>query len=150
MKTQFVHPVRTIILILLGAAILTSACQKDQKAPERHAFVIGLKPEKMEEYKKLHAEAWPEILELIEQSHIRNYSIYLGEPEEGKFYLFAYFEYAGQDLEKDMEAMAEHEIMQQWWELTDACQIPCPTRREGEFWMKLEEVFYTDRSGRQI
>ena len=144
MIPKFVHPVKTIILILFGAVILISGCQKDQPVPERYGFVIGLKPEKIAEYKKLHAEIWPEILELIEQSHIQNYSIHLGEPEEGKFYLFAYFEYVGQDMDKDMEAMAEHEIMQEWWELTDACQIPCPTRKEGEFWMKLDEVFYTD------
>lgn len=144
MKTHLVHPVRTMIFILLGTAILSTGCQSEQKVRDRYGFVIGLKPEKMTEYKKLHAEAWPEILELLEQSHIRNYSIHLGELEEGNFYLFAYFEYVGKDLEKEMEAMAEHEVVQRWWELTDACQSPCPTRKEGEFWMKLEEVFYTD------
>jgi len=138
MKIEFVQAAKTIILILLGTLLLSSGCQSDQKVPERYSFVIGLKPEKMAEYKKLHAETWPEILELIEQSNIRNYSIHLGEPEE------AYFEYVGQDLDKDMEAMAEHEVMQKWWKLTDGCQIPCPTREEGEFWMQLEEVFYTN------
>ena len=36
--------------------------------------------------------------------------------------------------------MARHKVMQKWRELTDACQIPCTTREQGEFWMKLEEV----------
>ena len=145
MKTRFVQITKTIILVLLGTAILSTACQKKkERAPERHAFVIGLKPEKIAEYKKLHAEAWPEILELLKQSHIQNYSIHLGEPEEGKYYLFGYIEYVGSDLDKDMEAMAEHDVVQEWWELTDACQIPCPTREEGEFWMKLEEVFFLE------
>ncbi|MCP4310326.1 MAG: L-rhamnose mutarotase [Bacteroidetes bacterium] len=144
MKTEFLQAAKSIILVLLGTAILTFACQQEEKAPERHAFVIGLKPEKMAEYKKLHAEAWPEILELLGKCHIRNYSIHLGEPEKGKYYLFGYFEYVGSDLDKDIAAMAEHEVVQQWWELTDACQIPCPTREEGEFWMELEEVFYMD------
>jgi L-rhamnose mutarotase len=43
-----------------------------------------------------------------------------------------------------MEAMAGHEVIQRWWELTYACQTPCPTRNEEEFRMKLEEVFYTN------
>ena len=100
--------------------------------------------EKMAEYKELHAEAWPEILELLRECNIENYSIHLGEPEQGKFYLFGYFEYTGSDLAKDMEAMGEHKVVQEWWELTDACQIPCPNRKEGEFWMALEEVFYME------
>lgn len=133
-----------ILLILVGTALLSVNCSQEKATPERHAFVIGLKPDKMEEYKRLHAETWPEILELIEESHIRNYSIHLGEIEEGKYYLFAYFEYDGDNLDMDMEKMAEAEIMQKWWELTDACQIPCPTSDIGEFWMPLEEVFYND------
>ena len=144
MKTDLMHPFRLTLMLLVVTLILAHGCKKEEKVPERHAFVIGLKPEKMAEYKKLHAETWPEILNLIEKSNIRNYSIHLGEPEEGKLYLFAYFEYVGQDMEKDMEAMAGHDVMHKWWELTDACQIPCPTRKEGEFWMELEEVFYTD------
>ena len=40
-------------------------------------MVIGVKPEKIEEYKKLHAETWPDVLKMITQCNIRNYSIYL-------------------------------------------------------------------------
>lgn len=112
--------------------------------PQRHAMVIGLKPEKMDEYIKLHAETWPEILKLIEQCNIRNYSIHLGELEEGRQYLFGYFEYHGDNLQEDMKVMAENEDMKRWWELTDPCQIPCPTRKDDEFWMMMEEVFYAD------
>ena len=32
---------------------------------QRMGMVIGLKPEKIEEYKSLHANAWPEILDQI-------------------------------------------------------------------------------------
>ena len=35
-----------------------------------------------------------------------NSSIYLGELEKGKFYLFSYFEYIGDDFGADMEKMA--------------------------------------------
>ena len=92
MKNQFLDAGISIIMVLLGTAILSFSCQMEQKVPQRHAFVIGLKPGKMDEYKKLHAEPWPEILELLKQCHIQNYSIHLGEPEEGSLYLFGYFE----------------------------------------------------------
>ena len=133
-----------IILMFTGMIQLPKSCQEDRKLPERHSFVIGINPEKIEYYKRMHAHAWPEVLSVLRKCNIRNYSIHLGELEEGKVYLFAYFEYTGKNLEKDMKRMAESEVIQKWWKLTDPCQIPCSTRREGEFWMKLEEVFYTN------
>ncbi len=144
MKTQ--KPKSGIILIqfLVCLILLFSACQREESNPERFAMVIGLKPEKMVEYNKLHADTWPEILELIRKVNIRNYSIHLGELEKGKFYLFAYFEYHGDNFQEDMDFMAADSTMQKWWELTDQCQIPSPMRKEGEFWMKMEEVFYTN------
>ncbi len=44
---------------------------------QRMGMVIGLKPEKIAEYKKLHASVWPEILALISQCNITNYTIFL-------------------------------------------------------------------------
>ena len=48
---------------------------------QRMGMVIGIKPEKIAEYKELHANCWPEILKGIEESNIRNYSIWLHEGE---------------------------------------------------------------------
>ena len=36
-----------------------------------------LKPEKVEEYKELHAHAWPGVLKTIEDCNLRNYSIFI-------------------------------------------------------------------------
>lgn len=111
---------------------------------QRYGMVIGLRPEKVDEYKRLHADVWPGVLEMIRECNIRNYSIYLAEVEKGKHYLFAYFEYTGDDFEADMRKMAADPVTQKWWRLTDPCQIPIPTRRESEWWAKMEEVFHTD------
>ena len=35
-----------------------------------YGMVIGLRPEKIEEYKKLHAAVWPDVLKMIQQCHI--------------------------------------------------------------------------------
>src|SRR4051794_38630123 len=61
---------------------------------QRMGQVLGLKPEKVKEYVRLHADVWPEILEMISACNIKNYSIYLKEPEN---LLFAYYEYHGTD-----------------------------------------------------
>ena len=43
----------------------------------RYGMVIQLKPEKIEEYKKLHQHVWPEVLAILSKYHIKNYSIFL-------------------------------------------------------------------------
>lgn len=106
---------------------------------ERMGWVIGLKPEKIADYRALHADAWPEILEKISECNIRNYTIFLREPEN---LLFAYWEYVGEDFNADMERMKEHSKTQAWWALTDPCQDPLATREPDEQWARLEEIFH--------
>ncbi len=42
---------------------------------QRHGWVIELKPEMVDEYKRLHANAWPGVLAMIKACNIQNYSI---------------------------------------------------------------------------
>jgi len=127
----------------LSAAVAADAAGKPAGA-RRFGAVIGLKPEKLDEYVRLHANAWPEVLSTIRKCHIRNYSIYLGKLDDGKLYLFSYFEYAGDDFEADMKRMAADPKTQEWWTLTDPCQVPPKHRKPGEHWMAIREVFHTD------
>jgi L-rhamnose mutarotase len=120
-----------------------SAAKRPGKA-QRFGSVIGVKPEKLDEYVRLHANTWPEVLATIEKCNIHNYSIYLGKLDDGNLYLFAYFEYTGDDFEADMKRMAADPKTQEWWKLTDPCQIAQKERKEGEHWMKMREVFHTD------
>lgn len=107
---------------------------------KRYGHVIKVKPEKFEEYKKLHAAVWPEVLDMIKKCNIRNYSIY---HKDGL--LFSYFEYAGEDFEADQAKMAADPITRKWWEVCDPCQEPLETRAEGERqWAAMEEIFYLD------
>jgi L-rhamnose mutarotase len=111
---------------------------------ERYGMVIGVKPEKIDYYRKLHAAPWPGVLAKIKECHIRNYSIYLREVAEGQFLLFSTFEYTGDDFAADMARMAADPETQRWWKETDPCQLPIPTRGEKEFWSRMEEVFHAD------
>ena len=110
---------------------------------QRYGMVIELKADKVKEYKELHENAWPGVLKQLSESNIQNYSIFLHKIE-GKYYLFSYFEYVGDDYERDMEKMAADSTTLKWWELTDSYQIPLDLRKEGELWAEMEEVFYMD------
>jgi len=108
---------------------------------KRCGSVIGVLPKKLEEYKRLHAEVWPSVLAQIQRSNIRNFTIYLREPE---MLLFAHFEYHGNDFEGDMAAMAADPETQRWWAVCGPCQNPLSTRAPGEHWASMEEVFHCD------
>jgi L-rhamnose mutarotase len=136
-------PTLTILAVTLAAFYLTMSGCAQQKI-QRYGSVIGLKPEKVEEYKSLHVNVWPDVLKMIKQCNIRNYSIYLGELENDKYYLFSYFEYTGEDFKADMAKMAADPTTQKWWSFCEPCQSPIPTRKEGEWWATMEEVFHCE------
>ena len=106
---------------------------------QRMGMVIGLKPDKVAEYKQLHAAVWPDILSMISACNIRNYSIFLKEPEN---LLFGYWEYHGADFGVDAAKMAADPRTQEWWSVCMPCQAPLETRKEGEWWAMMEEVFH--------
>jgi L-rhamnose mutarotase len=108
---------------------------------QRMGQVIGLNAEKIAEYKRLHAAVWPDVLKTITACNIKNYSIFLKEPEN---LLFAYFEYHGTDFAADMAKMAADKTTQEWWAVCMPCQAPLATRAEGEWWAGMEEVFHHD------
>ena len=111
---------------------------------QRYGSVIGVKRETLDKYVDLHKAVWPGVLKTIGDCNIRNYSIYLGQLDDDNLYLFAYFEYTGDDLQADMKKMAADETTQEWWKLTDPLQIPQKHRKKGEHWMSMREVFHVD------
>jgi L-rhamnose mutarotase len=104
-------------------------------------MMIRIRPEKIAEYKHLHAETWPGVLAQIADSNIRNFTIFLREPEN---VLFGTFEYHGTDFEADMARMAADPATQEWWALTDPCQERLASAKPGEQWSFMEEVFHCD------
>lgn len=107
----------------------------------RHGQVIGVGADAIAEYKRLHADVWPGVLAKISECNIRNYSIFLKEPEN---VLFAYFEYVGTDFDADMKKMADDPETQRWWSYCKPLQRPFDSRSEGEWWAEMEEVFHHD------
>ena len=111
---------------------------------KRYGSVIGVRTDKIEEYKRLHAAVWPDVLRMIRQCGMRNYSIYLRKLPDGRNYLFSYFEYVGTDFTADMARMAADPTTQKWWAVCGPCQERLPDSANGEWWSGMEEVFHTD------
>lgn len=108
---------------------------------QRMGMMIGLMPDKVEDYKRLHSAVWPEILAKISECNITNYTIFLKEPEN---VLFGYWEYVGKDFEADMKNMADDPRTREWWSVCSPCQDPVSTRKKDEWWAMMEEVFHID------
>ena len=106
---------------------------------KRFGQVIRIRPEKFDEYRRLHAAVWPDVLKMITACNIRNYSIYHYNGT-----LFAYFEYVGDDFEADMAKMAADATTQKWWSVCKPCQDPVDDRKPDEWWHNLKEVFHWD------
>lgn len=111
---------------------------------QRYGSVVGVKTGKVAHYKELHAAAWPDVLAMIKQCNIRNYSIYLRKLADGRHYLFSYFEYTGNDFAGDMKQMASDPVTQRWWAECVPCLDLLPDRAPGEIWSPMEEVFHLE------
>ena len=107
----------------------------------RMGMMIAARPEKIAEYRRLHAEPWPELNQALKDANIHNYSIYLREPEN---ILFGYWEYTGSDFESDMKILGEKAVTKRWLALTDPCQMPLDSAAKGEWWSMMPEIYHLD------
>jgi len=108
---------------------------------KRIGVTIGIRRESVEEYKRIHVKLWPEIEGAIKEAGIRNYSIFLLGDQ-----LFGYFEHPGPDevFKAAMARLAQAPRMREWWDVTEAMQVPRPDRKPGDWWTEMEEVFHLD------
>jgi L-rhamnose mutarotase len=108
---------------------------------QRMAMVIGIRPDRLDDYAELHARPWPEMNAALTAAHIGNYSIFLKQPEN---LLFGYWEYYGTDFAADMARLGALPVTKRWLTLTDACQQPLGSAPQGEKWSCLKQVFHLD------
>ncbi|MEG1115563.1 MAG: L-rhamnose mutarotase [Janthinobacterium sp.] len=73
------------------------------------AFKMQLKPGHAAEYQRRHDAIWPELVSLLQESGVRDYSIFLDE-ETGA--LFAVLRRVDGHA---MEALPQHPVMRRWW-----------------------------------
>ena len=73
----------------------------------RAAFVLRVRPDRIDEYLLAHRQVWPEMLDAIRSAGIRNYTIFRHGTE-----VFGYIE--SDDLEHAWRYLADNEVNQRW------------------------------------
>lgn len=105
---------------------------------ERVAFVLKVKPDRIEEYKERHKHVWPEMLQALRETGWRNYSLFLRE--DGL--LFGYLE--TEDFEQALAGMAQREVNARWQAEMAPFFEALDGKRPDEGLLRLEEVFHLD------
>lgn len=75
---------------------------------ERVGLLLKVKPDRIEEYKKIHANVWPELLAELRAAGIRNYSLWLA-PDGTEF---GYLEC--DDWQAACDYLAKSEVHDRW------------------------------------
>jgi L-rhamnose mutarotase len=76
---------------------------------EQIAFKMKLLPNQKELYKKRHDEIWPELVELLHEVGVSDYSIFFDEESS---ILFAVLR---RTRDHKMDFLPEKEVMKKWW-----------------------------------
>jgi len=127
--------------ILLAGIVIGALIGSPRPQVRRVGMVIGIKPEKIAQYKALHADSNSGVRDLLTKYHMRNFSIYLRRLDDGKDYLFGYYEYDGQDYQADMSHLAAEPRNQKWLSVTDRLQAPL---RGKKSWAMMELVYHNE------
>jgi L-rhamnose mutarotase len=98
---------------------------------QRTAFVLRVRPDKIEEYVDAHRAVWPEMLDALRAAGIRNYTIF----RDGT-HMFGYFE--ADDLQAAGEYLAQQKVSTRWQDaMADLLEQRVPDQGPPA----LEEVF---------
>lgn len=76
---------------------------------EKYAFKMQLNPGMEAEYKKRHDEIWPELVELLREAGVSDYSIHLDPQTNILFGLLS------RRKDHTMANLPEHPVMKRWW-----------------------------------
>ncbi len=120
-----------------------SADQEPVTPRKRFMSVIGLNPEKIEEYRKLHENIPTDIQNALHASDIHDYSIFVKLIDD-QYYALRYYEFAGTDHEVAMAKLDVNPAYRKWRDAYELCQVPVSPRTSGQWWATLEEFCYID------
>lgn len=76
---------------------------------ERYAFRMQLNPGVADEYRRRHDEIWPELVQLLKEAGVSDYSIHL-DPQTN-----ALIGMLTRTADHGMAALPDHPVMQRWW-----------------------------------
>jgi len=103
---------------------------------KRLAFKMHLNEGQKEVYKKRHHELWPELHQLLKDSGVSEYSIFLDEETNT---LFAFQKVSGNNGSQDL---ANNPIVKKWWDfMADVMKV---NPDNSPVSVALEEVFFLE------
>lgn len=103
---------------------------------KRFAFKMFLKPGLREEYKKRHDAIWPELAQMIKDTGVYDYSIFLDEETN---ILFGVQKQKGDSSSQDM---GDNPVVKKWWDhMADIMEV---NEDNSPVTIPLEEVFYME------
>lgn len=105
---------------------------------KRVGFLLKVRPDKIEEYRKHHEAVWPEMLDALRRTGWHNYSLFMRD--DGL--LFGYFE-AEESFEASLAGMDKEEINTRWQKFMEP-YFESMSGRADENMLELEEVFHLD------
>lgn len=101
---------------------------------KRLAFRMKVFPGMEEEYQKRHDAIWPELMALLKETGIADYSIFLDQSDGSLFGVLLV------EHEVKMAELPKHPIMQKWW--TYMKDIMDTNADHSPVSIPLQEVFY--------
>jgi L-rhamnose mutarotase len=101
---------------------------------KRFGFKMKLYPGFKEEYRKRHSEIWPELVAMLKNEGIGNYSIFFDEETN---ILFAYQEQSGESSSQDL---GTDEVVKKWWKYMADIMETNPDNSPVS--IPLDQVFY--------
>ena len=131
---ELVHCITSHLTLRLAHCY--SAAETEETRMQRICFVLQVKRDRLEEYKKRHQQVWPEMLDALRSTGWHNYSLFLRD--DGM--LIGYLETP--DFEKALNGMAALDVNARWQaEMKDFFEDP--EGREADRQMQpLEPVFF--------
>ncbi len=106
---------------------------------KRVGFLLKVKANRLDEYKKRHKTVWSEMLDALRRHGWHNYSLFLRD--DGL--LFGYFE-AEENFKASLEGMAGEEINARWQSEMAPFFENLGGAHPDEGMIELEEVFHLD------
>lgn len=76
---------------------------------QKHAFKMQLLPGREAEYRKRHDEIWPDLVALLHEAGVSDYSIHLDRETNTLFGVL------WRRDDHTMDDLPDHPIMQRWW-----------------------------------
>jgi L-rhamnose mutarotase len=110
----------------------------------RHCFLLRVRPDRIDEYRRRHQRVWPEMLRALADTGWRNYSLFLHD--DGL--LVGYVE--ADDLQASLAAMARTDVNARWQAEMAPLFVGLDGGAPDEGLVLLDEIFHLEDQLRDL